>query len=45
MPFLTHTPKTLENSIGDSLIITQFYIVHQHHFDGQYFNLSQYKGE
>ena len=33
--FLTHTPKKFENSIGDSLIITQFYLVHQHHFDGQ----------
>ena len=41
--FLTHTPKKFENSIGDSLIITQFYLVHQHHFDGQYVDLSQYE--
>ena len=43
MQFLTHTPKKFEDSIGDSLIITQFYLVHQHHFDGQYVDYTKIK--
>ena len=37
--FLTQTPKKFENSISDFFIITKLHLVHEHHLDGQHFNL------